>query len=118
MKEEILVTAKGLEKLKQELKNLKERRKSVADRIRSAREFGDLSENSEYEDARNEQSFVEGKIIDLEEMILRAKVVAKNGGTKVEMGSNVTLKNDGDTFSYEIVGANESDPMAGKISAE
>lgn len=119
MAKEILLTQAGLEKLKEELKKLKERRKQVADRIKIAREYGDLSENSEYDDARNEQSFVEGKIQDLLDMIKNARVVAKNGlAGKIEMGSVVTLKLDGETFSYEIVGANESDPVNGKISAE
>ncbi|MEI6039796.1 MAG: transcription elongation factor GreA [Candidatus Berkelbacteria bacterium] len=119
MPKETLLTQQGLEKLKKELKELKERRKTVAERIRIAREYGDLSENSEYDDARNEQSFVEGKIQDLEEMIKNAKVVVKSASSnKVEMGSTVTLKLDNDSFSYEIVGANESDPLKGKISAE
>ncbi len=119
MTKEILLTQQGLEKIKKELAELKARRKTVAERIRTAREFGDLSENSEYEDARNEQSFVEGRIEELGAMILRAKVVANKGGAdKIEMGSVVTLKNNGDTFNYEIVGVNESDPLNGRISAE
>jgi len=119
MIKEIQLTQQGLEKLKKELADLKARRKVVAERIKTAREFGDLSENSEYEDARNEQSFVEGRIEELIEMIAHAKVVAKNGTNgHVEMGSVVTLKADGEEFSYEIVGANESDPGAGKISSE
>lgn len=119
MSKEILLTQAGLEKLKEELKNLKERRKHVSDRIKIAREYGDLSENSEYDDARNEQSFVEGKIQDLQDMIKNARIVSKNGTAgKIEMGSVVTLKLEGETFSYEIVGANESDPINGKISAE
>ncbi len=119
MPKETLLTQAGLEKLKLQLKELKERRKTVAERIKIAREYGDLSENSEYDDARNEQSFVEGKIQDLEEMIKNARVVAKSAANdKIEMGSTVTLKNADDTFSYEIVGANESDPLHGKISAE
>ena len=119
MTKEILLTKQGLEKLKEELKQLKLRRKNIAERIGTAREYGDLSENSEYDDARNEQAFVEGRIQDLESMIKNARVVAKTGLVgKVEMGSVVTLKLDSDTFSYEIVGANESDPASGKISAE
>ncbi len=119
MPKEILLTQAGLAKLKEELKNLKERRKTVAERIKIAREYGDLSENSEYDDARNEQSFVEGKIQDLQEMIKNARIVAKSAtGEKIEMGSVVTLKAGSDTFSYEIVGANESDPIHGKISSE
>lgn len=119
MSKETLLTKQGLEKLKENLKKLKEKRKVISERISIAREYGDLSENSEYDDARNEQSFVEGKIQDLEEMIKTSKVVAKtNSSDKIEMGSVVTLKADSDTFSYEIVGANESDPASGKISAE
>lgn len=119
MEKEILLTQAGLEKLKKQLADLKSRRKQVAERIRLAREFGDLSENSEYEDARNEQSFVEGKIEDLEDMISRARVVSKNGvGDKIEMGSVVKLKLEQDELTYEIVGANESSPLSGKISAE
>jgi transcription elongation factor GreA len=119
MEKEILLTEAGLEKLKKQLSDLKARRKQVAERIRLAREFGDLSENSEYEDARNEQSFVEGKIEDLEEMILRARVVSRTQtADKIEMGSLVKLKLEQDEFTYEIVGANESSPINGKISAE
>lgn len=119
MKKEILLSASGLEKIKNELTELKARRKQVAERIRLAREFGDLSENSEYEDARNEQSFVEGRIEELQEMIANARVVSKNGSNdKAELGSLVTLKLDGDQFQYEIVGATESDPMNGKISVD
>ena len=119
MPKETLLTKQGLEKLKEELKKLKERRKAVSERISVAREYGDLSENSEYDDARNEQSFVEGKIQELQDMIKNSKVVTKtNSSDKIEMGSVATLKLDSDTFSYEIVGANESDPANGKISAE
>ncbi len=115
---QLLLTTQGLEKLKKELDDLKERRKKVVDRIRTAREYGDLSENSEYEDAKNEQSFVEGRIMEVEEMIRKAKVVAKNGTGNVEMGSMVTLKMDGQTLVYTIVSSSESDPASGKISSE
>lgn len=119
MARETLLTQKGLDKLKAELKELKEQRKVIAERIKIAREYGDLSENSEYDDARNEQSFVEGKIQELQEMIKNAKVVANTGSSdNVQMGSVATLKCDGETVTYEIVGANESDPGRGKISAE
>lgn len=112
------LTEKGLEKLKEELIKLKGRRGEVAERIKTAREFGDLSENSEYEDARNEQSFVEGRIEDLQDMIKNAKVLKKSCCDKVGLGSVVTLKIDGETLTYELVGANESDPGTGKISVE
>lgn len=121
MQEQILLTSRGFEKIQKELATLKERRKTVAERIRNAREYGDLSENSEYEDAKNEQSFVEGRILELEEMLKRAKIVVKKdalGTDKVEIGSIVVLKMDGDTLEYTIVGATESDPSSGKISSE
>jgi len=118
MKKEVLLTQQGLEKLKKELADLKVRRKEVVERIRLAREFGDLSENSEYEDARNEQSFVEGRIEEVQDIITHAKIVKKGGSGKIEMGSIVELSLDGEQFSYEIVGANESDPIHGKISSE
>jgi len=114
----MILTQSGLEKMKEELSKLKGRRRGIAERIKTAREFGDLSENSEYEDARNEQSFVEGRIEELEEMIKSAKIGQKNGGGKVELGSIVNLKLDGAVVIYEIVGANESDPGSGKISVE
>ncbi len=118
---DILLTSQGLQKIQQELLNLKERRKQVAERIRNAREYGDLAENSEYEDAKNEQSFVEGRILELEEMLRRSRVVAKNNATgtdKVELGSTVILKLDGKTLEYTIVSSSESDPASGKISSE
>ena len=118
MTEEILLTSSGLEKIQKELADLKERRKGIVERIRAAREYGDLSENSEYEDAKNEQSFVEGRILELEEMLRRARVVAKNGTDKVEIGSTIVLKMDGHTIEYTLVGASESDPTSGKISTE
>ena len=118
---DILLTSQGLAKIQQELSNLKERRKAVAERIRNAREYGDLAENSEYEDAKNEQSFVEGRILELEEMLCRSRVVIKNNGLsadKVELGSTVVLKMDGKTLEYTIVSSSESDPSSGKISSE
>jgi len=120
MEEKILLSQKGLEKLQSELLQLKEKRQKVVERIKIAREFGDLAENSEYEDARNEQSFIEGRIEDLEAMLKNAKVFGKNGngGNQVELGSIVTLKMDGKNLVYELVGATESDPGAGKISIE
>ncbi|AKM82487.1 TPA: transcription elongation factor GreA [Candidatus Berkelbacteria bacterium] len=114
----MFLTQSGLQKLKEELAALKGRRKEIAERIKTAREFGDLSENSEYEDARNEQSFVEGRIQELDEMIKTAKVVVKNGGDKAELGSIVTIDMSNDKVTYELVGANESDPSKGKISIE
>lgn len=118
MQEQILLTAQGYEKIREELQSLKNRRQQISERIKTAREFGDLSENSEYEDAKNEQSFVEGRILELEEMLRRAKVMAKNGTSQLELGSEVTLKMGGEKLDYTIVGASESDPAAGKISVD
>lgn len=118
MPDEIIFTSEGREKIKKELEELKARRHKISERIKIAREFGDLSENSEYEDAKNEQSFVEGRILELEEMIRRAKVINKNGTDSVEVGSFVTLKMDGQKLEYSIVGASESDPASGKISLD
>lgn len=118
MQEQIILTASGSEKIKLELQDLKNRRRQISERIKTAREFGDLSENSEYEDAKNEQSFVEGRILELEEMLRRAKVVTRNGSDKVELGSTVVLKMDNENLEYTIVGAAESDPLSGKISID
>lgn len=114
----MILSAQGMEKIKEELANLKGRRREIAERIKIAREFGDLSENSEYEDARNEQSFVEGRIQEMEEIVKNGQVINKSGSGKAELGSIVSLKIDGENVTYELVGANESDPANGKISVE
>lgn len=115
----VVLTPEGLQKLKDEVLELKNRRKGVIARIQTAKEFGDLSENAEYDDARNEQSFVEGRLQELEDMIKRAKIVSKKaGGTSVGLGSKVTVEVDGEKEEYELVGANESDPTKGKVSVE
>ena len=118
---EELVTPEGLEKLQDELKHLTEtRRREVADRIRQAREFGDLSENSEYDDAKNEQGLLERRISELQRRLRNAKVVdpADTDANSVDVGTKVTLKSIGDDKerTFQIVGANESDPSTGKLS--
>lgn len=119
MTKDFALTPEGLEKLKAELEVLKTTgRKAVVARIKAARELGDLSENAEYDDARNEQSFIEGRIQELEAMILNARVIQHHHSTTVDLGVTVTVKIDGDEETYEIVGATESDPLKGKISAE
>jgi transcription elongation factor GreA len=123
--EETLVTKEGLKKLKEELENLKTvRRREVAQRLKEAISYGDLSENSEYEEAKNEQAFVEGRIIELERKIKNAKIIsehdAKKTGKEVNVGSHVTVREAGDEDSatYTIVGATEADPFDHKISNE
>ena len=117
---DVMLTAEGLEKLKLELKRLKEKdRKEVIGRIKTAKEFGDLSENSEYDDAKNEQAFIEGRIQDLETMIKNAKVVSgATSNTIVGLGSTVEIEAEGDKETYLIVGPTEADPISGKISSE
>lgn len=118
---QFLLTAEGLEKLKAELANLKtQKRKEVAQRIQSARELGDITENSEYDSALEEQAFVEGKIEELEEVIRRAKVV-KNGQSQesgVTVGSRVKVHLEGQEQEFEIVGEMEADPLKNRISHE
>jgi len=119
-----LVTKDGLAKLKDELEQLKTvKRREVASRIKEAISYGDLSENSEYEEAKNEQAFVEGRIMELEEKIKHAKIITDQHKTKsVQLGSTVHLLNLGkpkeEMEVYTIVGSTEADPFAGKISNE
>jgi len=119
---EVILTLEGLKKLEDELETLKtQRRRQVAERIKQAIEFGDISENSEYEDAKNEQAFIEGRIITLEKMLRNAKVIDDNGEKEfVGVGSTVVLKDreSGDNEEYTIVGSAEADPAVNKISNE
>src|SRR3990167_8963434 len=115
-----LVTKEGLKKLKEELEYLKTvRRQEVAQRLKEAISFGDLSENSEYEEAKNEQAFVEGRIIELEEKIKHAKIISDKHSSKVvNLGSKVKIRNlkDGADEEFTVVGTTESDPLNHLIS--
>jgi transcription elongation factor GreA len=116
--EEIILTTQGREKLEAELVKLKnEDLKDVAEAIKSARELGDLSENADYHQARERQAFIAGRIAEIEYKLSHGRMADKNGGSSVvAIGSHVILKSaDGDE-NYEIVGATEADPVAGKIS--
>ncbi len=115
------MTAEGLEKLKKELNDLiNNQRPNITDKIQKARSFGDLSENSEYQSAKDEQAFVEGRIKQLQHMTQFAKVVDSSSVSKnvITIGKKVTFKElpDGEKESYKIVGSAESDPSSGKIS--
>ena len=123
MAKEIIVTDEGLRKLELELEELKTiKRKEVAEKIKVALSFGDLSENSEYDEAKNEQAFVESRIATLEAMLKVAKVVDESelSTDKVAIGSKVKIHNltKDITAVYNIVGSTESDPLKGKISDE
>lgn len=117
----VLLTKEGLRQLEDELRQLVEvRRSEVADRIRQARDFGDISENAEYAEAKNEQSLVEGRIQTLEAMIRNAVVIEdepRQAGV-VGVGARVTVSTDDGDETYAIVGPAEADPLRGRISNE
>ena len=122
--EQILITKEGMKELKVELENLKTvKRQEVADRLKEAISYGDLSENAEYEEAKNEQAFVEGRILELEKKVRNAKVISdkQSGKSKTaDIGSTVTIKVSTRKAeeTYTIVGSTEADPFAQKISNE
>ncbi len=120
---EVLLTLGGLKKLEDELEHLKSvKRREVAERIKQAIEFGDISENSEYEDAKNEQAFIEGRILTLEKMLRNARLINNNDihTDVVSIGSTVLLKDIeyDDELEYTIVGSAEADPTKNLISNE
>jgi len=120
----VYLTKEGLEKLKQELDYLKTtKREEVRQRIKEAREFGDISESSEYESAKNEQSFVEGRISELEQMIKGAVIIEENSHHAtaihgVHLGSKVVVESKEGKEEFVIVGPAEADPETGRISNE
>lgn len=118
-KNDLIITKEGLNDLKEELRKLlEEKRPEVANRIKDARELGDISENSEYDAAKQEQAFVEGRISELEEILKNAKVTETNNKDSVGIGANVTVHIDSTEDTFHIVGAPEADPMKKKISIE
>ena len=122
MEKEIVMTYAGLRALEDELEQLKTvKRKEVAEKIKVARGYGDLSENSEYDEAKNEQGLVEGRIALLEKMLKHARVVTEDelSTDHISVGSHVRIKDaDGDEDEYDITGSTEADPVNGKISDE
>ncbi len=122
MSKDTILTAEGLENLKEELEHLSTaRRREVAERIKEAREFGDISENSEYDDAKNEQAMLEAKIASLEEKLRSAQVIdASDLGTDiVRIGSVVHVKDEsGSSTKYTLVGSAEANPAERKLSNE
>lgn len=120
---EVILTPSGLKKLEDEFEHLKSvKRREVAARIKIAISFGDISENSEYEDAKNEQAFIEGRIITLDKMLRNARIINEDDvhTDVVSIGSTVSMKDleFDDIVEYTIVGSAESDPMANMISNE
>ena len=117
----IYLTEEGLEEIKKELDELKlVKRPEVINALKDARAQGDLSENAEYDAARNEQAIVESRIKELEAMIERAEIITKADSDVVSIGSKVTLEyvDDDESEEYYIVGSSEADPFANKISNE
>jgi len=119
---EVFLTPEGLQKLKEELERLRSvRRQEVADQIQRAKELGGTANNAEYDDAKNEQAFVEGRILTLEKLIKSATIIPAEHmpSDTVELGSKVTvMSHDGEQEYYTIVGSTEADPSEGKISNE
>lgn len=123
MSKETILTAEGLKNLEDELENLRSvRRHEVAERIKVAISYGDISENFEYDDAKNEQAFIEGRIVELEQMIATATVIDSGSNKKgiVMLGSTVVVQDMefGDEETYTVVGTTEADPANNKISNE
>ena len=120
MSKKYLLTKEGLEKLNEELKHLvNDKRKEVIERIREAAAHGDLSENADYAQAREEQSFIEGRVQEIEDIIKNAEIITTTThGNTITIGSTATIKNGGGEKKYTIVGSNEANPREGKISNE
>ncbi len=120
MKKSFLLTKEGVADLRHEHDTLVAGRSSVADKIKTAREFGDLAENAEYQSARQEQEKLEARIAELDNILQNVEVIVKpNGDSVVQIGSSVKLKNDmGKTKEFQVVGTVEADPLNGKISDE
>jgi transcription elongation factor GreA len=120
MKKQFRLTQAGIDELQEELAKLKGDRKAVAERIKDAREFGDLAENAEYSAARLEQDKAETRIAEIENILLNVEVIkSRKGDSKVALGSKITLKSeDGKTKEFQVVGTVEADPLNGKISDE
>ncbi len=120
---ELVLTKEGLEKLEEELDDLKTvHRREVNERIRQAKEFGDISENAEYEDAKQEQAFVEGRILKVEAMIRNARIIdsSEYAQDEVHLGATVKVKDvkSGAMHDFTIVGSAEADPVNGRLSNE
>ncbi|MCI1965594.1 MAG: transcription elongation factor GreA [Oscillospiraceae bacterium] len=127
MVKQVVLTKEGLEKLEKELQELKGvKRKEVAEKIKVALSFGDLSENSEYDEAKNEQAIMEARIADIEVMLKNVRVIDESelSSEKVHIGSKVELRvvneknNSSNVVNYRMVGSNEADPVNGCISDE
>lgn len=123
MQKQVLLTDEGLKKLETELDELKTvKRKEIAEKIKVALSFGDLSENSEYDEAKNDQAMVEARIATIEAMLKNVKIIDESelSSEHVHIGSKVKVYDStfDETLTYQIVGSNEADPINGRISDE
>ena len=118
MKKKYKITLNGKKELESELKELIGRRSHIADKISEARDFGDLSENAEYDVAREEQGLIETRIAEIEDIITNADIIKNSDSSKITLGSEVELKVGKKHVTYTIVGPVEADPLEGKISNE
>ena len=118
IKKNISLTAEGKRELEQELSELIAGRPAIAERIATARAFGDLSENEEYSSARNEQKLAEGRILEIQEILKNAKVIRGGKRESVVLGATVVLDMGGREVEYTLVGPTEANPLEGKISNE
>ena len=118
---ELVMTSEGFKKLQEELEYLKtEGRDQAAEKIRVARGFGDLSENSEYDEAKNDQAMLENRIAELEVQLKHVRILDESEmtGDHVHVGSKVRIEANGKEYTYTISGATEADPFSGRISDE
>ncbi|MBC7459136.1 transcription elongation factor GreA [Candidatus Saccharibacteria bacterium] len=118
MKKHYQITAEGKTELEAELASLKARRGEVADKIANARDFGDLSENAEYDSAREDQGLLETRVADIEDILRNADIIKGGSKSLIGLGSKVALKVGTKTVTYTIVGPVEANPLEGKISNE
>lgn len=118
IKKSVALTAEGKKELEQELDELIKGRPAIAERIATARAFGDLSENEEYSSARNEQKVAEGRILEIQEILKNAKIIRGGKKDKVSLGVTVVLDMGGRKVEYTLVGPTEANPLEGKISNE
>lgn len=118
MKKQFQITTEGKEELEAELEKLKARRGDIADKIAEARDYGDLSENAEYDAAREEQGLVESRIAEIEDILMNAELIKSGSKTKIGLGSKVDLKTGDKAVTYTVVGPVEANPLEGKISNE
>lgn len=118
IKKSISLTAEGKKELEKELDELIKNRPAIAERIATARAFGDLSENEEYSSARNEQKIAEGRILEIQEILKSAKIIRGGSKNTVSLGATIVLDMGGRNVEYTLVGPTEANPLEGKISNE